>query len=1155
MQKYLVFASGKVRSLPYLHWQNNFLFFMRVNLICGALLTLALNLLGTTKSSGQNIYTARVEFSVTNTSLKEALLELENRSGLNVFYPSEVVEEYTVRTVGNQRRTVAATLDILLKDTRLGYRQNGRNIVLFEKRDAARNTVSGTGADGQQRYVRGIVMDSFGRPLAGVSVFIKNWQGLPREQRQGSSTATDGNGHWNIAVPNDTTMLVFSFMGYATQEVRVGDRRDIQISLEPDAATEIEDVVVTGLYERRAESFTGSATTFSQDDIIAGGAQNVVQSLRNLDPAFQIMDNMEFGSDPNMMPNVQLRGQSGLPDLQGEYSSNPNQPLFILDGFETTLQKVVDLDIYRVKSITLLKDAASKAIYGSRAANGVVVIETLRPQAGQLRLTYNANMNIQLADLSSYNLTNAREKLQAEVLAGIYSDATTGNGQYSLKEWYNQNLALVESGVNTDWLAQPLRNGVGQRHSVRVEGGDESMRYGVDLMYNDVKGAMKGSDRQSVSGAIDLTYRKGKFSFNNILAIVNNVGRNSPWGEFSTYAAMNPYLPYQDQNGNILKVINTIYQQQIGGGGVASSPVYNPAYNSTLNITDQSKYTDITNNFSAEYRIVAGLIARGRFTFTKQYNGEDQFLPADHTLFTGSAFSGDNVNRRGRYTKANGEINNFSTNILLNYTKSLGRHLIAANGGFDANSLSGFSNTYIVEGFPNDRMDFPSLAMQYMQDSRPIGTESTVRDASMLVATNYTYDDRFLFDASYRGTQSSQFGRNAGWGQFWSTGIGWNLHNEGFVREWGIFDQLRLRATTGYTGSQNFNSSISLATYNYYLQNPYTTSGNGAFLIGLANPDLQWQRVRDDNFGIDISVLNRLNLRMDYYIANTDGLVTDITLPPSSGFGSFKANLGKAENRGFDLRADYRVFNQPERRNSLSVFVLASHNKNTLKEISNGLQDWNNRQDTATTNAPRLRFVEGQSMNAIWAVPSLGIDPATGREVYVKRDGSVTYTWDPADQVVVGDALPKYYGNFGFNLMLEGWQLNTSFRYQWGGSMYNQTLVDKVENADVYQNVDRRVLTDRWQQSGDISFFKDIADESLTRASSRFIEKNNLLTLAAIDLRYDLDRIAAVKKWGFSRVRAGINVSEMVLGSTVRVERGTAYPFARNFQFSLQFMY
>jgi TonB-linked SusC/RagA family outer membrane protein len=846
--------------------------------------------------------------------------------------------------------------------------------------------------------------------------------------------------------------------------------------------------------------------------------------------------------------------------LNGEYASNPNAPLFILDGFETSLQKVIDLDIYRIASITLLKDAASKAIYGSRAANGVLVIETLRPQGGKLQVSYSNNINIQLADVSSYNLLNATQKLEAEVLAGVYRPSNElqsgGEAQFGLKEWYSQNRGLVEQGVNTDWLAKPLRNGIGQRHSLRLEGGDENMRYGVDVSNNNLLGVMKGSDRKTTAGALDLSYRKDKVIFTNILSVTNNKSSNSPWGDFSTYAAMNPYLPYYDENGMIAKVINTTYRAagDAGSNAVVGTLVYNPAYNSTLGVVNDSKYTEIRNNFSGEYRIFEGFMTRARFNVIKQYNTSDLFLPANHTTFTGATYEGDNFNRRGRYTKGNGEINNFSGNLFASYNKPIGRHLISSNIGVDYNHLANFNNTYAVEGFPNDRMDFVSSALQYVLNSRPTGTENTVKDMSVIGAANYSYDDRYAADFSFRSTQSSNFGANARWGQFWSLGAVWNAHRESFIQDLGFIDRLTFRASTGYTGSQNLSSSLTLATYTYILENAYLGSGNGATLLGLANPDLQWQRKLDNNFGMDVTVLqNKFNLRFDYYTSLTNGLITDITLPPSSGFASYKANLGQSQNKGYDLRLNYLAFNQPAKRTSLSFNVTLSHNKNILKNISSALQAWNSSQDAVVSSNPKTRFIEGQSMSAIWAVQSLGIDPATGREVYLKPNGEVTYTWNAADQIAAGESLPKYTGNFGFSLQWSGFQLNTSFRYQLGGSMYNQTLVNKVENADIYKNVDARVLTQRWRQPGDVSSFKNIADRSVTLASTRFLVDNNILTMAALNLQYDLaEKVPAIKKWGIARMRPGLSISDQVLSSSIAVERGTSYPFSRNFQFSLQ---
>ncbi|WEK37022.1 MAG: SusC/RagA family TonB-linked outer membrane protein [Candidatus Pseudobacter hemicellulosilyticus] len=1110
-------------------------------------ITAFLLLIGTLQVSASGL-AQTLSLSEKNSPLEKVLTRIKNQTGYQFWIEASLLHSAKPISIEVKNAPLKEVLDRCFDDQPLSYQIVGKVIIVQDKPNAPPRTPETDPFE----LISGMVVDAkTGDPIAGASILVKG-------EKKGVSSNEKGEFSIN-ARPGNT--LVVSSVGYAPKEVVLGrSQRPLRISLEITDAS-MKDIVVTGMFTRKASSFTGATISFTREELLKVGSVNVLQSLRNLDPAFQVLDNIDLGSDPNTIPNIQLRGQTGLPDLRGEYTTDPNLPLFILDGFETTIQKVLDLDIYRVKSIQLLKDAASKAIYGSRAANGVVVIETMRPQSGKLRFSYNTNITLQAPDLSSYNLTNASEKLEAEVAAGIYSNASSGNSQYTLKQQYDEVLRLVQSGVNTDWLSKPLRNAWGQRHSIRMEGGDESFRYGVDLMYNDVAGVMKGSDRKTTTAAIDLTYRVKKLAFNNILTISSNRANNSPWGSFSQYAGMNPYLPYADEQGRIMKQVNSISRMQGGGGGLASEAVYNPAYNSTLHVTDYSRYLDVTNNFSLDWRMLPGLRLLANFSLTKQLNESHLFLPADHTMFTTSEFSGDNAARKGRYTKGDGHLDVYAGRLMLNYNKNIGLHYLAVNAGGDysSNSTELISNT--MEGFPNDRLDFLPLGLQYMQNSRPDGYESTVKDMSGILSANYSYDDRYLFDVSYRATQSSLYGKDNRWGQFWSTGIGWNIHREAFFSKSGVVDQLRLRATTGYTGSQNFNSTISKATYAYYLKNAYSSFGNGANLVGLANAALKWQRKRDVNFGADVSLFKRINLRFDYYISTTDGLVTDITLPPSAGFDTYKANLGKVENKGYDLRADVKVYSNDAKKSSLVLFVMASHNKNTIKQISNALKAWNSQQDAissynADTNktaaVPRVRFAEGQSMNAIWAVRSAGIDPATGREVYIKQDGTVTYTWNANDQVVAGDLLPKISGNFGFNLLHAGWQVNASFRFQYGGQMYNSTLVSKVENADIYRNVDKRVLTDRWRKAGDVSFFKDVASTTTTQLSTRFVEDNNQLNFASLNITYDLDRFAKVRSWGFSRLRAGINMNELFVLSSVLVERGTAYPFARNYQFTLQ---
>lgn len=359
---------------------------------------------------------------------------------------------------------------------------------------------------------------------------------------------------------------------------------------------QLDDVVVNGIYERKKESFTGAATVVKKEELMRNGSQNLLQNLKNIDPSFKIVDNMELGSDPNKMPEIQMRGQQSLTDVNGTYTGNPNQPLFILDGFETDLTTVYDLDMNRVETVVLLKDAAAKAIYGSKAANGVVVIETRKPNPGKLKVTYKGDLNITVPDLTGYNLCNAREKYDVDKTFGTFSD------DWSKEQYLNNIMKSIASGVDTDWLAQPLRTGIGHRHSVYLEGGDKRLRYGVDLLYNDFKGVMKGSDRKTFTGGFSLSYRYKSLLFRNQFNVTLNHADNSPYGSFSEYATLNPYWSPYDETGALKQIAGST-----GCGGLIGVTVGNPMWNATIGTKDFSKYTGLSNNFYIEWQALKTL--------------------------------------------------------------------------------------------------------------------------------------------------------------------------------------------------------------------------------------------------------------------------------------------------------------------------------------------------------------------------------------------------------------------------------------------------------------------------------------------------------------------------------------------------------------------
>jgi tonB-linked outer membrane protein, susC/ragA family len=1070
-----------------------------------------------------------VTFSTKAEKLNDVLIKFKDQTGVDILFNRQLLGDQMCRELNLVKVSVDVALEKILEGT--GFE--------FSKVDGVyiiKKSTKGKITRVEPRMIAGLVKDAQGEPLPGVTVVVKG-------TTLGCATDVDGKYKLPVSAEGDV-VLVFSFVGMQTKEVTYKGEAELNVTLEPDV-TEIEQVVVTGIFTRKAESFTGAATTFKREDLKRLGNQNILQSLKNMDPSFIVTESVDFGSDPNRMPDMQIRGASSLPNVKGDYASNPNQPLFILDGFEATVEKVFDLDMNRVASVTLLKDAAAKAIYGSRAANGVVVIETVQPEKGMLKVTYSGDLNITGPDLSSYDLCNAAEKLQVEWDAGRYDAYLPKDDQFRLEE-YNQLQKEIARGVNTYWLAKPLRTGVGHKHSLYLEGGDDYLRYGVDVSYNKVAGVMKGSDRENVAGAITLSYRYKSVLFRNVLSVTFNKANDSPYGSFAEYTKLNPYWAPRDENGNLKRVLGEFRLADWRDASV----YYNPLFNATLGTKNFSKYTEVTDNFYVEWQMYGDLKFIGRFGYSQKQDSREDFYPGNHTKF--ADWTGDNYFKRGSYYIKDGTNKTLKIDATFNYSKQWDKHLLFANLNWNLQQDSYDYHGMEAWGFLNDKVDHVAFAKQYAENGVPTGDDATTREIGVVGAVNYSYDNRYLADLSYRLSGSSVYGADNRWGSFWSAGIGWNVHYESFLsgQEW--LNQLKLRASVGYTGSQNFNPYQAMATYKYFTSAEYDNIV-GAYLMGMANDKLKWQQTRDINIGFDARLFEGLTLRFDYYISNTDNLLVDFDLSGSTGFSTFKENLGEVQNRGFDATLSWKLYNHVETDSYFTLFGSVSSNKNKIVKISDALTKSNEAQDSEDVNPskPYTRFEEGQSTSAIWAVRSLGIDPATGNEMFLDRNGRKTYKWNINDQVVCGESNPKAQGNFGFNAEYKGIALNCSFSYKLGGDYYNQTLVDRVENVDIQYNVDRRVFTGTWKKAGDVTFFKRISDTpTTTRPTSRFVERLNELSLASLNVSYDF-RHVNISKF-VERLKLSFYLTDVFRVSTVKAERGLEYPFARTYSFGLQ---
>ncbi len=1140
------------------YWVNNKTAFNNQNRILKTLKVLFSFLFITLISLNANTYSQnKISLSFENVSIKDVFSEIENKSDYIFLFSGNIDSEMNEKVnITALSETIEKVLDSVIKDTDLKYSVLEKQIIVYKegsKEESAKNTPVLVAQQQKKKIaVSGILEDKTGEPIAGVTIRVKGTM-------RGTTSKPDGSFYITLDPETENTLQI-SCVSFRSKEVVVTKDEHLHLVLEDDVNV-MEALVVTGIFTRKSDSYTGAVKTIKAEELANVGNTNILQVLKDIDPAFQVIESGQFGSDPNRMPEIQMRGASSFSDMKNKYQTNPNQPLFIVDGFEQSINKVMDMDMNRVESVTLLKDATAKALYGSKGANGVVVVETKKPEIGKIKVNYTGSLNIQAPDLTSYNLSNAREKLEIERLAGVYTSSTNNPlTQQQLDEEYYLLKKEVERGVDTYWLNKPLRVGIGNKHALNLEGGDEFIRYSLDVNYNDVKGVMKGSDRQTIGGGFMFSYRYKNLLFREHLSVTHNKAENSPYGDFSEYARLNPYWQSHNDDGTVKEIIGHYNIANLQG----SHPIYNPLLNAKLNSTNNSLYTDITNNFYIEWNITDALKATGRVGFTYRSNESDVFYPRDHTMFRKENMTDEEYFKRGQYTKQNGKMSNLVTDVGLNYSKVFDKHVLFTNALWSVGQYSTESVSFQAEGFANNKLDYITHAQRYMEGGKPFGDESLSRDVSGLLSTNYSYDNRYLVDANYRANASSLFGANNRWGHFWSFGLGWNLHNESFMKNITWLQQLKLRGSTGYTGSQNFNSYQAISTYRYYGNEVYDNI-IGSYLLGLPNPDLLWQKTQDNNIGLNISFLNRVDLTLDYYVKNTSNLLTPVSIPPSVGFASYTENLGKSQNRGVEGQVNVRVIKMQEQDFFFNVFASMNHNTNKIKEINTALRSINDEKDgekepnydhetgKALTTKPSVRYAEGASMSAIWAVRSLGIDPGTGNELFLTKDGDITYTWNAQDQVICGDALPKYTGTFGFNMDWKGFTINTSFYYRLKGQMYNQTLVDKVEDADIQYNVDKRVYTGRWTEPGQHAQFKKLTQPNyFTRPTSRFVQNLNELQMTSLNIGYDFRNQSFLKKGNIERLKLSFYMNDLFRVSSIKTERGTDYPFARMFSFQVQ---
>ena len=1066
-----------------------------LNLLCFGPLSLPI--------SAQELSGAKVTLSMRDASVEDFANEGAKQTGLSIKFTDKDVKAFKGITLDVRDQSVSSLLLNLSNQFPLSYNIEG-NTITFAKKDVTQRKGS----------IRGQVTDVNGDPLVGAIIRVDGING---------GFVTDINGEYEVKTDKKEVHLTVAYIGYKSVNKNVKNGATANITLHEDSK-EMQEVVVTGYQTKNKNSFTGAQVAVTRDQLMNVGTKNVLKSIASFVPGMVISDDNLKGADPNSVAEINIRGRA-------TFDGQANTPVFVVDGAQVTAEYVYDMDMNDIETVTVLKDASASALYGAKASAGVIVITTKTLKGGKLKLNYSGTVRLSTPDLHDYNLLNASEKLEYERLAGLFTD-TSPSRQYTLDQDYARIFNNIQSGVETDWLSKPLRNAFSQSHSLSVDGGDERAKYNLGVRYGKDAGVMKGSDRSRLSTNFRLSYNvSGKFFVSNSSTISSVTNNESPYGDFSDWAKMNPYENPYDSDG---KLRVSLYHD-----------LANPLYDASLGSYTNTNAFDFLNTTSIQLWFGEKVRLDGDFTINRNKQNRRSFT----SPLAYSEIRSKSADQRGSLSDNTVNTTTLQGKLMLSYNNYFFKKLfLTAMGGSSVESTSSDAATYRSIGYYSDKLGHPAFATSY-DSSRPSGSDTQTRGVGVFVNANTIWDNKYFLDLIYRYEGSSRFGKNQRFAPFWSVGGGWNIHNEKFMKGTPV-QLLKLRASVGYLGNINFTAYQALTTYSYNSSYFYG-KGTGATPITIGNPDLKWERTLSTNIGLDFTAFRgRVDLSADYYIKNTDDLLLPITKAPSVGVTTSLENIGEVQNKGFELRL--RTIPIQNKDWQWSLGLTYALNKNKIKKISNSLREQNEKNQSDNGVAPLPIYEEGQSLTALKVVPSAGIDPSTGQEIFIKRNGAYTFVYDTNDKVIFGDTNPSGTGSVFSYLTYKRFALSCTFQYSFGGALYNETLATKVEGAKPIYNADERVLNNRWKTPGTVAKYKRIDDTTTPYQTSRFVQRNNYLRMSSLSLSYEVPT-NFIQKYGLKRMFLELLTNDLFYLSTAKRERGLNYPYDRSFEFSLRF--
>jgi TonB-dependent starch-binding outer membrane protein SusC len=1022
-------------------------------------------------------------------TVKQLLTEVEKSTNFHFVYTKELLDDDPIVLDNTGRLSLSDLLMQVSKKTQLKFKQINNTIYLGLKQNNLDELIAQAELN-QTRTVTGRVTSPDGETLPGVNVL---------ERGTNNGTVTDLDGLYALEVA-DGAVLVFSFVGYAAQEINVGNRSEINVSLATDIRA-LDEIVVIGYGHVKRRDLTGSVSSVGSDDFNQGVHSSIDQLIQSRVPGVRIT---QSNAEPGGGVSVRIRGATSI--------SSGNQPLYVIDGQPINNDAsaipgsaVMDersprnplkaLNPNDIESIEVLKDASATAIYGARGANGVIMITTKRGAAGRMQVNYSGSYSSQTA-IQNLEFMNAQE--YATFINNVRADA----GQAPLFTQQEINAA----GIGTDWTNELLRTAPAQDHQISFSGGSENTRYFTSLNFFDQQGVILNTGTRRYSGRLNLDHTEGRFNFGINLStsyleddyVPNSLGANIFAGVMNSASEFDPMLPVRNAEGNFSQTDLIDLDNPVA---LASTTF------------DQAQTNRTFGNFFAEYELINNLSARVRVGSDRQVSRRDAFL--------------NTQTKRGQLTNGLADIKSqertdYLLETTLNYRSDFNQdHSINAVAGYTAQVFNGRGYMAHVENFVTDHFVTDNLGAG-AADTRNVGSNRFRNTLiSYLGRVNYSLLDRYLFTTSFRIDGSSKFGEGNKYGFFPSVALAWRLSDEQFVRDLNVFSDLKLRGSWGLTGNQEIGIGKSLILLAPAMPAIFNgTQFNSMAPIQLSNPNLKWETTRQFDIGLDFGFLEgRISGSFDYYIKSTYDLLLDLPIPSTTGHSFSFQNVGDTRNRGIDFIINtVNVTGNFNWATTLNVSTLKNEviNLGGLPQIFQGTMRFVNDPTILKVGHPMNSYY-GYVVDGIFqtqqeidgsAQPNAKPGDLKFRDITGGPEGEPDGIITAADRTILGDPIPNLMVGFNNGFNFKGFMLDVFFEGNFGHQMLNFTRIDSENPIEERRNRQTYVL-DRWTPDNPSTTNPSfVGSVGRTRAmNSRVVEDASFVRLKNIMLGYNFPTV------------------------------------------------